>query len=186
MQSVGFSPTGGISMPKRALSFSPCLLAVVVSAPLSQRAAAQTPPVRVQPVPPVHPGAVARSPHPHQQPCWETAGISKSAMEQRRAIQQRTRSEVDAVCADSSLSPQQRQQRIRQIHETVKQQLDALVSPQQMEALKSCQASRSHGGAHAGGGHPTAGGGHGPCGELPSRSAPKPPPGGKPEPEEEN
>ncbi|HKV78517.1 MAG TPA: hypothetical protein VJP02_10275 [Candidatus Sulfotelmatobacter sp.] len=173
-------------MPRRALSFSTCLLAIVVSAPLSQRSAAQTLPVRVQQFPPAPPGRVARPPHPHQQPCWEAAGISKSAMEQRRAIQQRARSEVDAVCADSSLSPQQRQQKIRQIHQSAKQQLDALVSPQQMEALKSCQISRSHGGAHPGGRHPTVGGGHGPCGELPSRSAPKPAPGGKPEPEEED
>jgi hypothetical protein len=106
-------------------------------------------------------------------------------MEQRRAIQQRTRSEVEAVCAESSLSPQQRQEKIRQIHQSAKQQLDALISPQQMESMKSCQMSRNHGGAHPGGGHPTVGGNHGPCGELPSRSKPKPPPGGKPEPEEE-
>jgi hypothetical protein len=173
-------------MPRRALSLSTCLLAVVVSAPLSRSGDAQTVPVRVQQLPPVHPGGVARSPHPHQPPCWEEAGISKSAMEQRRAIQQRTRSEVEAVCAESSLSPQQRQEKIRQIHQSAKQQLDALVTPQQMEAMKSCQMSRNHGGAHPGGGHPAVGGGHGPCGELPSRSTPKPPPGGKPEPDEEN
>lgn len=186
LQSVGFHPIRRNSMPRRALSLSTCLLAVVLSAPLSQRSAAQTLPVRVQQLPPAHPGGGARSPHPHQQPCWEAAGISKSAMEQRRAIQQRTRSEVEAVCADSSLNHQQRQQKIRQIHQSAKQQLDALVTPQQMEEMKSCQMSRSHGGAHHGGGHPGAGGGHGPCGELPSRSGPKPPPGGKAEPEEED
>jgi hypothetical protein len=173
-------------MPRRALSLSTCLLAVAVSPPLSQSGASQTVPVRVQQLPPVHPGGVARSPHPRQPPCWEEAGISKSAMEQRRAIQQRTRSEVEAVCAESSLSPQQRQEKIRQIHQSAKQQLDALVTPQQMEAMKSCQMSRNHGGAHHGGGHPAVGGGHGPCGELPSRTGPKPPPGGKPEPEEED
>ena len=169
-------------MPKRALSLNTCLFVVVGVAAISQRAAAQTLPIRVQEPLPRHPGTVARSPQPHQPPCWEVAGISKSAMEQRRAIQQRTSSEVEAVCANPSLSPQQRQQKIRQIHEQVKRELDALASPQQMEALKSCQTSRNHGAGHPHGrGHPAAGGGHGPCGEMPARSGPNPAPGGKPE-----
>jgi hypothetical protein len=172
-------------MPQRSLSLSTCLFVVVVFAPISQRAAAQTLPIRVQPLP-RHPATVARSPQPHQSPCWEVAGISRSAMEQRRAIGQRTRSEVEAVCVDPSLSPQQRQQKIRQIHEQSKQELDALVSPQQMEALKSCQMSRNHGGGHPGGGHRAAGSGHGPCGEMPSRSGANPPQGGKPEAEPED
>ena len=168
-------------MPKCSLSLSTCLFVVVVLAAISQRAAAQTSPIRVPEPLGRHPGTVARSPQPHQPPCMEVAGISQSAMEQRRTIQQRARSEVEAVCADPSLSPQQRQQKIRQIHEQAKQELDALVSPQQMEALKSCQMSRNHGGGHPGGGHPAAGGGHGPCSEMPSRSGPNPPPEGKPE-----
>jgi hypothetical protein len=50
------------------------------------------------------------------------------------------------------------------------------VTPQQMEALKSCQMSRSHPNPHPGGGHPAVGGGRGPCGELPPvKSGPKPP-----------
>jgi len=162
-------------MPKCALPLS--LFVVVAFAPLS---AAQSAPVRIQQPIPVHPGPMARGAHPHQEPCWQVAGISKSAMDQRRIIQQRTRSEVEAVCADSSLTPQQRQLKMRQIHEQGKQELDALVSPAQMEELKSCQMSRNHGGGH-GGGHPGIGGGHGPCGQLPVKGGPKPPPGGKPE-----
>jgi hypothetical protein len=105
-------------------------------------------------------------------------------MEQRHAIQQRTRSEVEAVCAEPSLTQQQRQQKIREIHEQAKQELDALVSPQQMEALKSCQQSRNHGGSHPPGHSASAG--HGPCGEMPSTPAPNPPPSGKTTPEIEN
>jgi hypothetical protein len=179
LSGVEFIPTGGTGMPKHALSLNTCLFVVVGFAAISQRAAAQTLPIHVQEPLPGHPGTVARSPQPP--PCWEVAGISKSAMGQRRAIQQRTRSEVEAVCADPSLSPQQRQQKIRQIHEQDKQELDALVSPQQMEALKSCQMSRNRGTGHPGGGHPASGGGHGPCGEMPARSGSNPPSGGKPE-----
>jgi hypothetical protein len=105
-------------------------------------------------------------------------------MEQRRAIQERTRSEVVAVCSNPSLSQQERQQKIRQIHEQAKQELDALITPQQMEELKSCQMSRNHGGVNPAP-HPSAGA-HGPCGELPSKSKPTPSPGDKPEPEIEN
>ncbi len=169
-------------MFKSALSFSTFVFAVVILAP-SERANAQSIPV------PVHPGPVARGAQVHQPPCWQEAGISKSAMEQRQAIQRRTKAEVEAVCAETSLTPQQRQQRIRQIHEQAKQELDALASPQQMEALKSCQMSRNHGGGHPVG-HPVAGGGHGPCGELPAGptppKGPSSPPAGKPEPEIDN
>jgi hypothetical protein len=177
-------------MFKSGQTLGTCLFAVLVFASMGQRAAAQSIPVRVQQPVPAHPGPGVRSPQTHQPPCWQEAGISTSAMEQRQAIQQRTKSEVEAVCAETSLTPQQRQQRIRQIHEQAKQQMEALVSPQQMEALKSCQMSRSHGGGHPGVGHPVAGGGHGPCGELPPGpnppKTPNPIPGGKPEPVSDN
>ena len=174
-------------MFKSDLSLSLCLFVVVVFALPGQRAAAQSYPIRAQlPLPP-HPGPVVRAPQVHEPPCWQEAGISKAAMDERAAIGRRTRAEVEAVCADSALTPQQRQQRIRQIHEQAKQEQDALVTPQQMEAWRSCQASRSHPNPHPGGGHPAVGGGRGPCGELPATPGPKPPnptnppPAGKPE-----
>jgi len=173
-------------MRKRMLSLSNCLLVVAVMAPLgffvlSARAGAQVVAARMQQ--PLPPGTVARS--PRQQPCWEVAGISKSAMEQRHAVQQKARSEVEAVCADTSLTPQQRQQKIREIHQQSRQELDSLISPQQMQELKSCQMSRNHGGGHPAGAHPHVGGGGGPCGEMPSQQSPKSPPSGKAEPEPE-
>jgi len=173
-------------MSKRAHSLGAGLFLVTVLAMINQRSTAQSLPVHVPEPSPGHPATVAHPQQPHQPPCWEVAGISKSAMEQRQAIQRRTRSEVEAVCADPSLSQQQRQQKIREIHEQTKQELDALVSPQQMEALKSCQEARNHGGSHPGPGHPSASGGHGPCGEVPSTPAPNPPPASKPTPETEN
>lgn len=104
---------------------------------------------------------------PRVEPCWQQAGISKSAMDERAAIQRETRAQVEAVCANASLTPQQRQQQIRQIREEAKQREEALVSPAQQEALRSCQQERAA--AHppaAGGLH--HGGGAGPCGELPA------------------
>jgi hypothetical protein len=103
-------------------------------------------------------------------------------MEQRRSIMESARSQVESVCANSSLTPQQRNEKIHQIHEQAKQQADALVSPSQMQSLKSCQSSRS--GAHPsmGGGH--HGGGSGPCGTLPGTGG-APGTSGKPEPDPE-
>jgi acyl-CoA reductase-like NAD-dependent aldehyde dehydrogenase len=109
-----------------------------------------------------------------QVPCWQEAGVTKAAMEQRRTIEENVKSQVASVCANSSLTPQQRQQQIRQIHEQARQQLEALISPQQQEAIKSCQASRGHGGGgvHVGGG----GRGTGLCGEMPSAKSGRPQP----------
>jgi hypothetical protein len=114
--------------------------------------------------PPTTPGATA---HPHQEPCWQVAGITKSAMQERRSIMEGVRSQVAAVCGDSSLTAQQRNEKIRAIHQQAKQQADAVITPQQMEAVKSCQASR--GGGHPSGGAPHVGGGE-PCGQLPGSS----------------
>ena len=87
-------------------------------------------------------------------------------MEQRRVIGQQTRQEVEAVCANASLSAAQKQERIRAIHQQERQQMDALISPQQREAMHACQQQRG-GGVHLGGGHVGGGHGAGPCGTLP-------------------
>jgi len=159
---------------------------IIAFSAVAQCMSAQSLPVHVPQSSPGRPVAVPHPQQPREPPCWEVAGISKSAIEQRQATQQRTRSEVEAVCADPSLSQKQRQEKIREIHEQAKQELDGLVSPQQMEALKSCQQARNHGGSRPGVGHPSAGGGHGPCGEMPTPPAPNPTPGSKPTPEPEN
>jgi len=134
---------------------------------------------------PARPGTATHPATPKQEPCWQVAGISKSAMEQRRSIMENAHSQVEAVCANTSLTPQQRNEKIHQIHEQAKQQADALVSTSQMQSLKSCQESRA--GSHpsmAGGHH---GGGAGPCGTLPGTSGGSPgTSGGKPAPEPEN
>jgi hypothetical protein len=99
----------------------------------------------------------------HQQPCWQQAGISQSAIQQRKQVEESTRSQVQAVCSDSSLSPQQKREKIRQLHEQAHHQIEGLISPSQQEALKACQQERS--GVHGGHGGVHAGGGVGPCGE---------------------
>lgn len=118
-----------------------------------------------RPQPPILGRRLART--PRQEPCWEQAGVSKAAMQERRSLEQSSRAEIQSVCANSSLTPQQRREQIRAIRQRTRQQVDGIITPQQREAIKSCREARGHtggGGFHGGGGG--GGRGEGPCGEL--------------------
>jgi len=133
------------------------------------------------PAPPA-PGAGKRI---GQEPCWQEAGVPRSAVAQRRGIERATKTQVAAVCADSGLTPQQKRVKIREIRQHARQQMEALVSPEQQEAIRSCEESRG-GMPHAGGRMPR-GKGAGPCGEMPVTgpnppTAPPPPPESAPQP----
>jgi Spy/CpxP family protein refolding chaperone len=78
-------------------------------------------------------------------------------MEQHKSIQQNIHSQVQSVCADTSLSDQQKREKIRDIRKAGHQQMEALLTPEQRSQLESCRASQPHhgggqGGPHAGGG----------------------------------
>jgi hypothetical protein len=154
------------------MSWLKCVVPVLVGGVVLSSALAQNP-EPPQPLPgggtthPPHRGSTTT--HPKREPCWEVAGISKAAMEQRQALQRQARQEVESVCANGSLTMLQKREQIRQIHERERQQAEALITPQQQEALHACQQER--GGGHGGGGH--LGGGHGgPCGEMPTSTHP--------------
>lgn len=100
------------------------------------------------------------------EPCWQVAGVEKSVMEQRWAIERDTHSQVSAVCSNTSLTPQQKRAQVQEIRQQGKQKMDALMTPEQEKSLVSCQQSR--GMNHGGGGEHEMGGG---CGEW-SRQRP--------------
>lgn len=99
-------------------------------------------------------------------PCWQQAGIEKSVMEQRWAAERETRSQVEAVCANSSLTPQQKQQQAREIRQQAHQKMEGLITPAQEKTLTACQQERgvNHGGGGGQAGTQQEGGG---CGEWP-------------------
>jgi len=105
-----------------------------------------------------------------QQPCWQVAGISQATFQQHHQIEENTRSQVQSVCSNSSLSPQQKQEQIRQLHEQAQKEMQNLVSPQQQEALRSCREQR---GEQHGGGGMRHGGGEGGCGQMPAGNGPR-------------
>ncbi len=96
-----------------------------------------------------------------QEPCWKQAGINKSVMEQRHAIERDIHSQIEAVCQNSSLPLHEKQRQAREIRHAGQQKLDALITPEQQTTLRACQQQR---GNHANDGrHP---GGGGPCGNM--------------------
>jgi len=96
-------------------------------------------------------------------PCWQQAGIEKSVMEQRWSLERETHSQVEAVCSNSSLTPQQKQQQVRELHQQAHQKMEGLVTPEQEKALTACQQER--GMNHSGGGMGGHQGNGGGCGE---------------------
>jgi hypothetical protein len=106
--------------------------------------------------PPSTTGAPSTRPMRHQ-PCWRQAGVSQSVFQQHRSIEMKTRSEVQAICSDSSLTPQQRNEKIRAIREQARAQQEALMTTEQQASFRSCREQRGEVG-HAGAG------GIGPCG----------------------
>jgi Spy/CpxP family protein refolding chaperone len=100
-----------------------------------------------------------------RQPCWQVAGLSQSAMQQHKELQQSAHSQIEAVCSDSSLTAQQKREKIREIHQQTKQKMDALITPEQQHALKSCREERGEG-RHMAGNKPMHRGGRGPCGNM--------------------
>jgi Spy/CpxP family protein refolding chaperone len=110
-----------------------------------------------------------------QQPCWQVAGIEKSAMEQRWALERETRLQVEAVCTNSSLTPQQKRQQVRDIREQARQKMEGILTQEQEQALTACQQQRA--GTNRPAPHPGMGG---PCGEMPSSGSQPSGPNGAP------
>lgn len=157
---------------KRLLPLACIPAAMLFSATLMT---AQTPAPRPG-IPGVHSPATAA--RPHQPNCWDQAGVSKATLQQRKQIQENARAQVQSVCADSALNEQQKKEKIHEIRQQAHQEAEALITPEQQEAFKSCQQSRAAAAPHPGGhgGMPHPGSGAGPCGEMPtSTTSPKEP-----------
>jgi len=139
-------------MPMNVLRFA---MATVLFSAAALSAQSGAPPSSGNPPP-------SPPPRSRQEPCWLQAGISRSVVEQRQTMEREARSEVEAVCENSSLTPQQKQQQVREIRRQTQEKMEALITPEQQTALHACQQQRGNRAANEGH-HP---GGAGPCGNY--------------------
>ena len=121
-------------------------------------------PLLAQSAPPATPSQTRPARRGGQEPCWQQAGIEKSVMEQVWAIGRDARSQVEAVCSNSSLTPQEKHRQAREIREMAMQKREGLMTADQKKTLMACQHQTS-------GNHPGSGAEHegarGGCGEIP-------------------
>ncbi len=96
-------------------------------------------------------GVHAKAPQP--EPCWKVAGISPEVIARRRSIEQETQARVRQICADSSLSDQQKRQEIRRLRQAASQESLSLTTLEQRAAMKQCNEERAAQHAHP---HPVA------------------------------
>jgi hypothetical protein len=117
---------------------------------------AQSDPQTTAPASPTRPG--------HQENCFQQAGLERSVVEQIRSIGHETHSQIESICSNSSLTPQQQNQQVREIREKAMQQREGLMTAVQQKAVMACQQARR-------GYHPVASGQHerhmAGCGEMP-------------------
>ncbi len=97
------------------------------------------------------------------EPCWRQAGIERSVVEQVRSIGSEARSQVEGICSNSSLTPQQKRKQVQKIHQQATLKREALVTINQKKAFMTRQQARTGDHASGGGAHEGLGGG---CGEV--------------------
>jgi hypothetical protein len=71
--------------------------------------------------------------------CLLHAGISKDLMDQRMSIMKQTRSQIETICGDSSLTNSDKQAQVRQARQDARKQIADAVTPEQEKAIESCQ-----------------------------------------------
>jgi Spy/CpxP family protein refolding chaperone len=74
--------------------------------------------------------------------CWREAGITRTELQQRNAIQEKTRTQIAGVCANRSFTPKEKMQQVRELRVAEKQQFADLLTPDQQKALKECRRNR--------------------------------------------
>lgn len=96
----------------------------------------------------------AQNTAPRGTPCWQQAGVPQDVMDKIKGIRAKGHADVQAVCADTSLSDAQKRDKAREIRNSTHEQVMALLTPEQRKAVNQCREERGNGagrGAHRGG-----------------------------------
>jgi hypothetical protein len=73
-------------------------------------------------------------------PCWIQAGITPDMVNQRWKIEDNQRARIAAVCSETATSPQQKHDKIDQIHAGTKQEIAQLIPAEKLATFNKCQA----------------------------------------------
>ncbi|HLK34067.1 MAG TPA: hypothetical protein VKT29_13315 [Terriglobales bacterium] len=118
-------------------------------------------------------------------PCFKQAGVSDDTWQQIMGIHKSTHQQVVGICENTSLSPQQKRQQVRQAREQAEKQVHDLLTADQQKAVKQCRQEHREGREGMGGGmHRMRRGGGDPCARiLRQNNAGQggPPPGAEPQ-----
>lgn len=79
-----------------------------------------------------------------QKPCWQQAGVTSETIQKIGVIRENTRTQIGGVCTDTSLSHQQKLDKIAEVRKSANQERDALILPPQKYAIRQCELSGPH------------------------------------------
>lgn len=74
-------------------------------------------------------------------PCWRQAGMTPDMVNQRWRLEEQQRTQIAQVCSEPSSSPQQKHDKIEQIHADTDRSLANLIPAKELAAFNRCQAA---------------------------------------------
>lgn len=73
-------------------------------------------------------------------PCWKQAGMTPQMVNQKWQIEEQQKQSIAAVCSDQSTGPQQKHDKIEQIHANTAQDLAKLIPAEELAKFNRCEA----------------------------------------------
>ena len=92
------------------------------------------------------PSAPAQHLRSYGQPCWKQAGMTPDMVNKKWQIEEQQKQNIAAVCGETSTGPQQKHDKIEQIHAKTAQDLAKVVPAEDLSKFNKCQAElqKSH------------------------------------------
>ena len=85
-------------------------------------------------------GVARRARVPRGNPCWKQAGMTPDMVNQRWHLEDQQKIKIAQVCSESSTSPQQKHDKIEQIHADTDHAIAQLIPTKELAAFNRCQA----------------------------------------------
>jgi hypothetical protein len=92
------------------------------------------------------PGARAQHRRSYGTPCWKQAGMTPQMVNQKWQIEEQQKQNIAAVCSEQSTGPQQKHDKIEQIHAKTAQDIAKLIPAEELAKFNKCEAEleKSH------------------------------------------